>query len=128
MQTATTRVLRNGEVVADIPAAQLVPGDVVDVRVGDKVRTCTATGYDNLLIAPMACWFQVPADCRIIKLKTTTIKTDEGALTGESETVMKQVEPVEKEVLSATCGSNPLLLLREFCPSARRCAFKASST
>ena len=49
---------------------------MVDVRVGDKV----------------------PADVRIIKLKTTTIKTDEGALTGESETVLKQLETVEKDV------------------------------
>jgi len=76
MQQTTTRVLRNGELVPDVPATDLVPGDVVDVRVGDKV----------------------PADVRIIKLKTTTIKTDEGALTGESETVLKQLETVEKDV------------------------------
>ena len=43
---------------------------------------------------------------RIIKLKTTTIKTDEGALTGESETVLKQLETVDKDVhapFPATC-------------------------
>ena len=76
MQTTTTKVLRNGVLVPDVPSSELVPGDVVDVRVGDKV----------------------PADVRIIKLKTTTIKTDEGSLTGESETVLKQLELVEKDV------------------------------
>ena len=40
---------------------------------------------------------KVPADIRILKLKTTSVRTDEGALTGESETVMKQLEPVAKE-------------------------------
>ena len=35
---------------------------------------------------------------RILRLKTTTVRTDEGALTGESETVMKQTEPVAKSV------------------------------
>ena len=40
---------------------QLVPGDVVFINVGDKV----------------------PADVRLIKLKTTSLRTDEGALTGE---------------------------------------------
>ena len=76
MQTTTTKVLRNGVLVPDVPSSELMPGDVVDVRVGDKV----------------------PADVRIIKLKTTTIKTDEGSLTGESETVLKQLELVEKDV------------------------------
>ena len=76
MQTTTTKVLRNGVLVPDVPSSELVPGDVVDVRVGDKV----------------------PADVRIIKLKTTTIKTDEGSLTGESETVLKQLEVVAKDV------------------------------
>lgn len=56
----------------DVPASELVPGDIVHINVGDKV----------------------PADVRIIKLKTTSVRTDEGALTGESETVMKQLEPV----------------------------------
>ena len=46
MQTTTTKVLRNGVLVPDVPSSDLVPGDVVDVRVGDKV----------------------PADVRIIKL------------------------------------------------------------
>ena len=75
MQTTTTRVLRNGKIVPDVPSSELVPGDVVDVRVGDKV----------------------PADVRIMKFKTTTFKTDEGSLTGESETVLKHLELVAKD-------------------------------
>ena len=76
MQTTTTRVLRNGKIVPDVPSSELVPGDVVDVRVGDKV----------------------PADVRIMKFKTTTFKTDEGSLTGESETVLKHLDLVAKGV------------------------------
>ena len=34
------------------------------------------------------------ADLRVLRLKTTTIRTDEGSLTGESETVMKHTDPV----------------------------------
>ena len=75
MQTTTTKVLRNGKLVPDVPSSELVPGDVVDVRVGDKV----------------------PADVRIMKFKTTTFKTDEGSLTGESETVLKHLELVAKD-------------------------------
>ena len=58
----------------DLPAAELVPGDIVRVRVGDKV----------------------PADVRLVELETTSVRTDEGALTGESETVLKITEPVAK--------------------------------
>jgi Ca2+-transporting ATPase len=58
-----------------LPAADLVPGDIVELSVGDKV----------------------PADLRVLRLKTTTVRTDEGALTGESETVMKHTDPVGEE-------------------------------
>ena len=76
MQSATAKCIRGGELVPDLPAEELVPGDIVEIGVGDKV----------------------PADVRILRLKTTTVRTDEGALTGESETVMKQTEPVAKSV------------------------------
>ncbi len=75
LQSCTARCIRDGILVPDLLASLLVPGDIVEIHVGDKV----------------------PADVRIIKLKTTSIKTDEGALTGESETVMKHTEPVYRE-------------------------------
>jgi len=71
LQTCTAKVTRNGELNL-LPASELVPGDIVDVAVGDKI----------------------PADVRLLTLKSTTIRTDEGSLTGESETVMKQTQPV----------------------------------
>ncbi|CAM9636898.1 unnamed protein product [Heterosigma akashiwo] len=64
-----------GPVAGELPAQELVPGDVIFVRVGDKV----------------------PADARLLGLKTTTFKVDEGSLTGESVTVSKSTEPVEAD-------------------------------
>jgi len=75
LQSCTAKCMRDGGLVPDVPAADLVPGDVVEINVGDKV----------------------PADVRVVRLRTTTVKTDEGALTGESETVMKHTEPVAAE-------------------------------
>jgi len=65
--------LRNGIWVSELPVAELVPGDIIYLRVGDKV----------------------PADSRIITMKTTTFSTDEGSLTGESTSVSKTLDPVE---------------------------------
>ena len=74
LQNCAAQVIRNGVLNPDLPASELVPGDIVRVRVGDKV----------------------PADIRLVKLDTTSVRTDEGALTGESETVLKTTEPVAK--------------------------------
>ena len=74
LQNCAAQVVRNGVLNPDLPAAELVPGDIVRVRVGDKV----------------------PADIRLVELETTSVRTDEGALTGESETVLKTTEPVAK--------------------------------
>jgi Ca2+-transporting ATPase len=57
-------------------ASELVPGDVIYVRVGDKI----------------------PADARLLGLKTTTFKVDEGSLTGESVTVSKSTDAVAADV------------------------------
>src|SRR3954466_3519912 len=62
-------VRRSGE-RADIPAEELVPGDVVTFEAGDKV----------------------PADGRL--LVAATLEIEESALTGESVPVLKSVEPV----------------------------------
>ncbi|KJE96462.1 sarco/endoplasmic reticulum calcium transporting ATPase [Capsaspora owczarzaki ATCC 30864] len=63
------KVVRNGE-LTNIKAKQIVPGDIVEVAVGDKI----------------------PADLRVIRIKSTTIRVDQAILTGESVSVIKQVE------------------------------------
>ena len=60
---------RGGERV-DIPAEELVPGDIVSFEAGDKI----------------------PADGRL--LVAATLEIEEAALTGESTPVLKSVEPV----------------------------------
>jgi Ca2+-transporting ATPase len=62
--------VRRGGQLADVPAEELVPGDVVSFEAGDKV----------------------PADGRL--LVAATLEMEEAALTGESTPVLKTVEPV----------------------------------
>ena len=69
MLIITARVRRDGEVV-EVPAEELVPGDIVSFEAGDKV----------------------PADGRI--LVAATLEIEEAGLTGESTPVAKSVEPV----------------------------------
>jgi P-type Ca2+ transporter type 2C len=63
------KVRRDGQ-LAEIPAGQLVPGDIVAIEAGDIV----------------------PADGRV--LTAATLEVDESALTGESLPVAKGTEPV----------------------------------
>jgi P-type Ca2+ transporter type 2C len=70
MTVITARVRRDGQ-LAEIPAEQLVPGDIVAVEAGDVV----------------------PADGRL--LMAATLEVDESALTGESLPAAKGTEPVE---------------------------------
>jgi len=48
-------------------AIELVPGDIIEIAAGDRV----------------------PADCRILKLKTAILRAEQAALTGESVAVQK---------------------------------------
>lgn len=73
----TATVVRDGEEVV-IPDREVVPGDVLELREGEKV----------------------PADARIISVNG--LKTDEAALTGESEPVSKIAERIAGAVRSAT--------------------------
>lgn len=58
--------------VQKIRAKDIVPGDVVEVSVGDKI----------------------PADIRIIQILSTTLRIDQSILTGESVSVIKHTDPV----------------------------------
>ncbi|CAE7477053.1 ECA4 [Symbiodinium natans] len=66
LQPDTAAVLRDG-CWTTVNASGLVPGDVVQVKVGDKV----------------------PADLRVIKMNSTTIRVEQSQLTGESQSVSK---------------------------------------
>ncbi|KAI4311426.1 hypothetical protein MLD38_036325 [Melastoma candidum] len=72
MQGEFGRVLRGGRLVPDLPARELVPGDIVELRVGDKV----------------------PADMRVVALKTSTFRVEQSSLTGEAAPVLKGTGPV----------------------------------
>jgi P-type Ca2+ transporter type 2C len=70
MMKSTAKVRRGGQIV-EIAAEQLVPGDIVVVDAGDRV----------------------PADGRIIL--SATLQIEEGALTGESVAVEKDVATID---------------------------------
>lgn len=72
MQCDSCKVMRNGYLVPDLPAKELVPGDIVELRVGDKV----------------------PADMRVAILKTSTLRVEQSSLTGEAMPVLKGTNPV----------------------------------
>jgi Ca2+-transporting ATPase len=75
MLLVKAHVRRDGRAV-DIPAEELVPGDVVSFEAGDKI----------------------PADGRL--LVAATLEIEEAALTGESTPVPKSVEAVEGEAVA----------------------------
>lgn len=58
--------------VQRIRAREIVPGDIVEISIGDKV----------------------PADIRLIKVHSTTIRVDQSILTGESVSIIKHCETV----------------------------------
>lgn len=70
MQPQNARCTRGGRPAADVPAEDLVPGDIVEIKVGDRV----------------------PADCRILKFYSSNFRSDEAALTGETATVAKMID------------------------------------
>ncbi len=84
MQSPDARVIRNNGEVVTVPASELVIGDIVALRGGDRV----------------------PADLRVVELKTATLRCEQASLTGESVAVDKQVEdelcPIEIELQGKT--------------------------
>ncbi|CAD7924326.1 unnamed protein product [Amoebophrya sp. A120] len=71
LQPETALALREGGWVK-LEAAELVPGDIVELRTGDRV----------------------PADMRVAQLKTTTLRIEQSSLTGESQSVVKDTDAV----------------------------------
>lgn len=70
-ESETAVVLRNGK-IQTIKAPELVPGDIVEVAVGNRI----------------------PADLRLIEQNSVTFKIDQSILTGESLSVSKNLEAV----------------------------------
>ncbi|KAM7496649.1 hypothetical protein LguiA_021063 [Lonicera macranthoides] len=75
IQSAQATVIRNGQKCSNLPAKELVPGDIVELRVGDKV----------------------PADMRVLSLISSTLRVEQGSLTGESEAVSKTTKAVPED-------------------------------
>lgn len=72
IQSEHAAVIRDRKKFSCLPAKELVPGDIVELRVGDKV----------------------PADMRVLNLISSTLRVEQGSLTGESEAVSKTAKPV----------------------------------
>ncbi|KAI4349242.1 hypothetical protein L6164_009856 [Bauhinia variegata] len=75
IQSEHAAVIRDGKKIPSLPAKDLVPGDIVELRVGDKV----------------------PADMRVVELISSTLRVEQGSLTGESEAVNKSSKPVNED-------------------------------
>eukprot|EP01029_Cantina_marsupialis_P021355 TRINITY_DN50_c0_g5_i2.p1 TRINITY_DN50_c0_g5~~TRINITY_DN50_c0_g5_i2.p1 ORF type:complete len:1015 (-),score=363.90 TRINITY_DN50_c0_g5_i2:317-3361(-) len=75
LQSEHAKVYRGGVFHPEMLARDLVPGDIVEVKTGDKI----------------------PADLRVIKLKTTTFRAEQSSLTGESQSVSKFTDTVEND-------------------------------
>ena len=81
MAAPTAAVLRDGEEV-EIPASEVVPGDIVLLRAGDKI----------------------PADARLVE--SVNLQVEEFALTGESLPVEKHDNPIDKADLAVADRKN----------------------
>ncbi|XP_047311269.1 calcium-transporting ATPase 4, endoplasmic reticulum-type-like [Impatiens glandulifera] len=75
IQSEQASVIRDGKKIPNLPAKELVPGDIVELRVGDKA----------------------PADMRVLILISSTFRVEQGSLTGESEAVSKTTKAVSED-------------------------------
>ncbi|KAF5940786.1 hypothetical protein HYC85_021953 [Camellia sinensis] len=75
IQSENANVIRDNRRTSNLPAKELVPGDIVELKVGDKV----------------------PADMRVVRLISSTLRVEQGSLTGESEAVNKTNKAVPED-------------------------------
>lgn len=71
---AETRVIREGQTIK-IASAELVPGDIIELGIGD----------------------QIPADCRLLEIYSSSFRVDQAILTGESVSVNKQTDAIKDD-------------------------------
>ncbi len=69
-------MIRDGNFIFDLPARELVLGDIVELRVGDRVL----------------------ANVRIVLLKTSYLSIEQSSLTSESMAVMKSTHAVKEDI------------------------------
>ncbi|XP_074315408.1 calcium-transporting ATPase 1, endoplasmic reticulum-type-like [Silene latifolia] len=72
IQSGHATVILDGKKDTSLPVKEYIPGDIVEIRVGDKV----------------------PPDMRVLTLIRSTLRVAQGPLTGESEAVSKTVKPM----------------------------------
>ncbi|KAJ3703266.1 hypothetical protein LUZ61_006971 [Rhynchospora tenuis] len=75
IQSEHAAVRRDGNLIPTLPAKELVPGDIVELHTGDKI----------------------PADVRVIRLISSTLRVEQASLTGESEAVNKTSKKIDQE-------------------------------
>ncbi|CAG8308980.1 unnamed protein product [Penicillium salamii] len=68
------KAIRDGK-VSKVKAEDLVPGDVIQIAVGDRV----------------------PADCRLLAIHSNSFRVDQAILTGESESVAKDTGAIKDD-------------------------------
>uniref|UniRef100_A0A2N9IX07 P-type Ca(2+) transporter n=1 Tax=Fagus sylvatica TaxID=28930 RepID=A0A2N9IX07_FAGSY len=83
IQSEHATVTRDGKKIQSLPAKDLVPGDIVELKVGDKV----------------------PADMRVLQLISSTLRIEQGSLTGESAAVNKtnKTVPEDSDIQGKCC-------------------------
>jgi Ca2+ transporting ATPase len=97
------KVIRSSQ-LGRIHAAELVPGDIVSVAVGDKI----------------------PADCRLLSVSSSSFRVDQAILTGESASVSKSDETVidtkavKQDMTNMLFSVSPLLLVASGTKSSSR--------